>query len=235
MNGELLSLILPTYNEVENIGPLIQGLKEVLKGTNCPFEIIVVDDQSPDGTALKVKELSSADGRIKLFIREEERGLAKSIKYGLEKARGELILIMDTDFNHNPVYIPRMLDGLTGYDLIIGSRYVRGGGMPFSKIRYLTSLLANIFLKTVLALPFHDSLSGFLLLRKEVLKGMDRGKIFQGYGDYAIRFLYWADRKGFKAREIPVIYEERAGGKSKTKFFKISWQYLLTVLNIINP
>jgi len=233
MNKNLLSIILPTYNEAENIVPLINNIMDVMEKQKGPFEIIVIDDNSPDNTASKVKDEIN-DKRVKLYIRHKDRGLAKSVREGIEKSSGNLVLIMDTDFNHNPAYIPKMLDALTGYNLVIGSRYVKGGGMPISKIRYFISLFSNLFLRIVLALPYHDTLSGFLLFRREILNNLDRDKIFQGYGDYSIRLLSWTKHKTFKFKEIPVIYEERSGGKSKTNLFKVAIKYFITALDVLN-
>lgn len=229
---DLLSIILPTYNEVENIVPLVKEIITVLKKKKWPFEIIIVDDNSPDGTALDIKK-KLKDERVKLFIRLKDNGLAKSVREGIERASGELLLIMDADFNHDPIYIPRMLEVLPGYDLVIGSRYIKGGGMPFSKKRYLISLFSNLFLKMVLAFPYRDALSGFLLFRRKVLNGINKGKIFRGYGDYSIRFLYWTKLKGVKAKEVPVIYKKRRGGKTKTRLLKVMIQYLITTFDCL--
>lgn len=230
MDKNLLSVILPTYNEAENIIALIKNIVEVLERENHAFEIVVVDDNSPDGTALKVKN-ELKDERIKLFIRLKDKGLAKSIWEGIEKSSGKLILIMDTDFNHNPGYIPEMLEVLSGCDAVIGSRYVKGGGMPFSKARYFISLFSNLFLRIVLTLSYHDTLSGFLLLRRSILDDINEKRVFQGYGDYSIRLLYWVKLKGFKVKEIPVIYEQRPGGKSKTNLFTVGIKYFITAFD----
>ena len=226
-----MSIILPTYNEAETIVLLVKKIIEIMENEKRPFEIIVVDDNSPDGTALKVKK-ELKDERIKLFIRMEDKGLAKSIREGIDRSSGDRLLIMDTDFNHSPIYIPKMLEVLSGCDIVIGSRYVKGGGMPTSKVRHYISLFANLFLGIALGLPYHDTLSGFLLFRREILNDINKRKIFQGYGDYSIRFLYWVKLKGFKVKELPVIYDNRCGGKSKTNLFKVAIQYSITAYDI---
>lgn len=232
MSQNLLSVILPTYNEAENIVSLIREIVEILERENLNFEILVVDDNSPDGTALRVKD-TFKNGRIKLFVRRKDRSLAGSIREGIEKSSGNLILIMDTDFNHNPLYIPQMLKILPEYDIVIGSRYVRGGGMPISTSRYFISLFSNMFLRIVLRLPYRDTLSGFLLFRKNLLYGIHKDKIFHGYGDYSIRLLYWIKLRKARVKEIPVVYGQRGGGMSKTNLFKVGLQYLITVFDIL--
>jgi dolichol-phosphate mannosyltransferase len=229
-NTLLLSVILPTFNEVDNIIPLIREICEKLK--RIDYEIIVVDDDSPDSTANKVMQEYSNKTNIKTYIRTENPGLANSILFGLSKAVGRYICIMDTDFNHDPKDIPKMLATIPDADIVIGSRYIKGGGME-NRLRHYLSLIYNKFIKTVLNLPTYDNLSGFFVAdRRKILK-LDTTKIFSGYGDYFIVLLYLSNLSGYKIKEIPVFYKNRMYGFSKSKFFPMFIGYSKTVLKLI--
>ena len=232
-----VSIILPTYNEAGNIDKLVKALFKIFKNTHYKLEIIVVDDNSPDGTAKKIKQLPS-NLPIKLFIRKNQRGLATAILHGLKKSTGEIIVLMDTDFNHKPEDVLRLTKALEEEkaDLVIGSRYIKGGGMHVSEagtIQFLGSKYGNLFVNRILlGLPVHESLSGFLAFNKKVLKDLDLNKIFQGYGDYCIRLLYRVHRKGFILTEVPVVYGKRQYGQSKSRLFSMFIEYFKTAINL---
>ena len=159
--------------------------------------------------------------RLSLILRKEERGLATAIAKGIEQAQADIIAVMDTDFNHHPKDLPRLLEKIPEADMVIGSRYISGGGMKTSRFRYLGSWVFNIFIRLVLGSPIKDNLSGFLVFKKR--GGWLRLKnkaIFYGYGDYCIRLIHFARKAGFVIREVPVVYEFRLGGESKTNFIK---------------
>lgn len=228
----MISVILPTYNEKDSIIDLIEKIKRISSANEIDCEIIVVDDDSPDGTSQLVRKNFTGNNKVKLIVREKERGLATAIKTGLLKACGEIVVLMDTDFNHDPHDIPRLLVHCKDFDFVVGSRYVPGGGMLTSKFRFIASYLFNLFIRVILLVPIKDNLSGFLVFRKEIIKEFDLDKIFYGYGDYCIRLLYLARKKGFKIKEVPVIYKFRHGGESKTRFTKHFAEYILTVLRL---
>ena len=123
------SIILPTYNERENITELIQAIHTVMDGWDFDYQMVIVDDNSPDGTAAAVQRSFGGDERVALHVRTEGRGLATAIRYGIERAEGDIIVCMDTDFNHDPAMIPQMVKFLEFYDMVIGSRFVMRGGM----------------------------------------------------------------------------------------------------------
>ncbi|HMK64881.1 MAG TPA: glycosyltransferase, partial [Thermodesulfobacteriota bacterium] len=124
---------MPTYNEKENIGELIQTLLDVLGPLGIQPRIIVVDDNSPDGTAELISQRFSNRPEVILLVRKEERGLATAIAVGIERAQTDLVVVMDTDFNHHPKDLPRLLEKMSEADMVIGSRYVPGGGMKTSR------------------------------------------------------------------------------------------------------
>lgn len=231
-----VSVILPTYNEAGNIGQLILALIKQLQASISDFEIIVVDDNSPDGTARVVQTLISQNFPIKLIVRKHKRGLATAIYLGLKKASGKIIVLMDSDFNHSPKYLPQLIKPVLAskVDLVIGSRYISGGGMHVTeanRLQFWLSKWGNFFVnKIILHLPVHESLSGFVAFKKSVLKKINCSAVFQGYGDYCIRLLYQLNQVGCSLAEIPVVYGRRQWGQSKTRLLKVFIGYFKTAI-----
>jgi dolichol-phosphate mannosyltransferase len=162
-------------------------------------------------------------------VRTQERGLATAIQHGIIHATGDNIVVMDTDFNHDPAILPRMVQLLAYYDLVIGSRYVVGGGMEDRK-RYVYSLIYNTFVKIVLWHKIQDNLSGFFAIRRSALMPLDLTAIFRGYGEYFIRLNYAVLHRGYTVLEIPVFYKLRPHGSSKSNFGKMVRDYTLCAL-----
>ncbi len=227
-----LSVILPTYNEKASTGDLIDILLKIIKENTSDFEIIVVDDNSPDKTGYLIKERYGDNPHIHCLIRENERGLATAIKTGILNAKGDIVLVMDTDFNHDPQKIPEMFHLLSRYDVVSGSRYVQGGGILGPQYRYWCSYIFNFFVRITLGLNTRDNLSGFVAFKKEILANFDVDKVFSGYGDYYLRFLYRAQELKLNIIEIPVVYQTRRGGESKTNLIKHLVDYTSTVFKI---
>lgn len=243
----LVSVVLPTFNERDNILDLIEAIAAELEPTQMRYEVLVVDDASPDGTAQVVRaRFSLTDGgenewqgalsergTVRVVVRTQDKGLAKSIRHGLEIARGSTLVVMDTDFNHDPAMIPQMVDLLRYYDLVIGSRFVMRGGMEDS-LRYLMSFAYNIFIRALFRTQIQDNLSGFFAVRQERFFQLAHlfDKIFYGYGDYFIRLLLVAWRRDWKILEVPVFYILRRHGDSKTNFWRIFRDYTSAVLRL---
>lgn len=226
-----LSIILPTYNEKGNIIALIKSLKENLK--EYKKEIIVVDDNSPDGTGDQVNEFSKQDEEVKCIIRRDERGLASAILRGVIESSGDTLVFMDTDFSHHPKVIPSLLQYLNEYDIIFTSRYVQGGKfLETNKLKYNLSLILNIFIKTVLQIPVLDSTNGFFVAKKNILNGLELNKIFTGYGDYCFKLIYKLKNKNLKIKEIPFTYEQRGADTSKTSIIKHGASYIFQVIKL---
>lgn len=222
-----VSVVLPTYNESGNIGRLIAAIREAVTGASR-LEILVVDDDSPDGTA---KVAAGAGPEVRVIVRTQDRGLAKAIRRGIEEATGEVIVVMDTDFNHQPEMIPQMVDFLRYYDLVTGSRFTVGGGMEEHN-RYRLSFLFNFFCRLLLGTKLQDHLSGFFATRRETLLALDLDDIFGGYGDYFIRLLVESLARGSTVLEVPVYYPARVHGESKTKFVRTLVQYTRAVVRL---
>lgn len=239
-----VSVVLPTYNERDNICDLIDAIRQELEPLGWRFEILVVDDNSPDGTAEVVRtrfaavegcapSVASKPQLVRLCVRTSDKGLAKAIRHGLEIARGQTLVVMDTDFNHDPAMIPQMVDLLRYYDLVIGSRFVMRGGME-DMLRYRLSLFYNVFIRALLHTQIQDNLSGFFAVRRDRLLQLQPlfPRIFHGYGDYFIRLLLTAWRSNWKILEVPVFYILRRHGASKTGFWRIFRDYTAAVLRL---
>jgi dolichol-phosphate mannosyltransferase len=228
-----VSVVLPTYNECKNIVDLIDALEAQASSLVPYLQIVVVDDNSPDGTAEVVRQRIQKPGQahIDLHVRTEERGLASAIKYGLRHCEGDVVVVMDTDFNHDPQMIPQMIELLKYYDLVIGSRFVMGGGME-EELRYKFSFLYNLFIRVTIRTQIQDNLSGFFAMRRDKLMALDLDYIFRGYGEYFIRLLYVAWRQYYKMLEVPVFYVLRRHGQSKSRFLNMLRDYTLCVLGL---
>lgn len=225
------SIILPTYNEKDNIVELIQAIFTTLEPQQLDFEIVVVDDNSPDGTPEAVRQNFGNDERVKLFVRTEERGLATAIRYGIRHATGDILVFMDTDFNHDPAIIPQMIKFLEYYDIIIGSRFVMAGGME-DRFRQFSSQIYNYGIRLLFGTPVHDNLSGFFSMYRDKLETLDLDQIYYGYGDYFIRLLMVANKRNYRMLEIPVFYRLRLHGHSKTQFISILSQYSRALISL---
>ncbi|CAN5703146.1 hypothetical protein BH10CHL1_BH10CHL1_21550 [soil metagenome] len=239
-----VSIILPTYNERDNICDLIEAIHQKLEPSGFAYEVLIMDDNSPDGTAQVVREhFKLAAGApelgkvgnsiVRLCVRTQNKGLANSIRDGLERANGQTLVVMDTDFNHDPAMIPQMVDLLRYYDLVIGSRFVMRGGME-DVARYRASLLYNVFIRALFQTQIQDNLSGFFAVRRDRFFQLAPkfDKIFYGYGDYFIRLLLMAWRSNWKILEVPVFYILRRHGESKTGFWDIFRDYTKAVLKL---
>jgi dolichol-phosphate mannosyltransferase len=228
----MVSVVLPTFNERDNIVVLIEELRSRLSGFEHNYEILVVDDQSPDGTAGAVTAAFAKDPRVHLIVRRDKPGLAYSIREGIERSTGAIILVMDTDFNHRPADAVLLMQVAQHVDLAIGSRFIFGGGMADRRRHYL-SYFYNIFLRLMLGTRMDENLSGFFAIKRERILELDFDKIFWGYGDYFFRLLLLSQRKQFLHVEVPVFYGERTGGESKTAFVRIFAKYTYEVFHLV--
>src|SRR5258706_6164134 len=207
-----VSVVLPTYNEGGNIVALVQAILQIIPA-GYSTEIVVVDDNSPDGTYAKVVETFAADTRVVPILRTSDRGFAKSIRTGIERATGDKVIVMDTDFTHDPVEIPRLLHVAQVYDMVSASRFCPGGAMQDLQ-HYLASLAFNWFLRVELRTQVQDNLGGYFVLDRAFLARLPSDRIFYGYGEYYFRLLHFAQRARAKIVEIPAVYALRTSGAS---------------------
>lgn len=209
-------VIIPTYNEKENIENVIKRVVDL----KTPFDILVVDDSSPDGTSQIVKELQKSLPQLHLEVRKEKDGLGKAYTHGFKWAlqrNYQFIFEMDADLSHNPDDLPKLLDALkNGNDVAIGSRYSHGVNVvnwPMSRV--LLSFIASKYARFVTRLPINDATAGFVGYRRIVLETLNLDNIkFKGYG-FQIEMKFKAWKKNFKLIEVPIIFTNRVAGESK--------------------
>lgn len=225
-----ISVILPTYNESGNIVELIRAIMENIPD-KYEYEIIVVDDNSPDGTFKLVAKSFSDNSRIKSILRMQDRGFAKSIRAGIENSKGELILVMDTDFTHDPGEIPKLLHVSEVYDLVSGSRFCPGGNMQDRK-HYLASLFFNWFIRIIIHTQVQDNLGGYFITWRKRINMLPFDKIFFGYGEYFFRLLHYAQKDKLSIVEIPACYNVRKVGSSKSNFIKMLFTYTSAAIKL---
>ena len=215
-----LLIVIPTYNEAQNIAGLIHRIQCILGSTLAPH-ILVVDDSSPDGTRDIVTALArqAYPGRISTLCRPAKMGLASAyvsgFRWGLARDF-EAIVEMDADFSHDPIYLPRMATALRRHDFIVGSRYTAGGGVRgWRAWRRIVSRGGSLYAQAILGLPIGDLTGGYNLWSRMVLEhiGLDRIRS-DGYS-FQIELKYRAVRQGFRGLEIPIIFEDRFAGHSK--------------------
>ena len=209
-------IMIPTYKEKENIALLIEGLRKL----SIPdLTIVVVDDNSPDGTVKIVKDLMKGASDLELIVRKQNRGRAfaeiEGLKYCVREG-ADYVIEMDADFSHNPDYIPVMLEKIRDCDVVIGSRFVKGGRLVRTGfIRNMITNCARIYMHLVLGLRAQDPTSGFRCFRAEVLKSINlECTISDGFA-VVQEVLYKAHRRGYSIIEIPIVFEDRVRGKSK--------------------
>ncbi len=211
------SVIVPTYNEKENIEPLIERLLDL----PVKIQVIVVDDNSPDGTGDIADRMAEKNpGRVEVVHRESKLGLGTAYIAGFNHAiqqQSDLVITMDADFSHPPENIPAMLDKIqAGYDLVIGSRYIPGGkAVECTLPRKILSWGANAFARIALGLTAHDTTAGFRCYRREVLESIDLKHIFSNGYSFLIEMLYKVQRQGWLVGEVPIVFHNRRQGVSK--------------------
>lgn len=234
MQKNKISVILPTYNEKDNIVTLIEQLAKQLNDRD--YEIIVVDDNSPDGTSDKVREAMKRFSKLKLLTRTSDRGLVPSIKDGIKMSTGNIYVWMDADLSMSPSLIKQFEEKINlGADLVLGSRYILGGGIKgedtnqkktsFFKVwrnlyhsedSYISTMISrygNRLLKWLLNCSISDFSSGYFGVKKEIIKKIE---LDGGIVDYCVSLVYKAKMKGLNVVEVPMKLAPRRNGKSKT-------------------
>lgn len=211
-----VSIVLPTYNEEHNIREMISLLLKHVK--DC--EVIVSDDDSPDGTWKIVQGISRKDKRVRLIRRFKDKGVGPSIMDGLKAAKGEYLVWMDADLTMPPSLVPQMVSLLKKHDVVIGSRYAQGGSDKRGFVRVITSRLINLLANVVLNFDVLDYDSGFVAVRRWVLNNVSFNP--SGHGEYCIEFLYKCTKKGYSVKELGYVFRERTMGESKTSRYIFS-------------
>ncbi len=217
-------IVIPTYNEIQNLRGLTESVFQVVDTKASLFgvdrvEILIVDDNSPDGTGGLADELAKKEPRISVLHRQQKNGLGKAyvagFAWGLDRGF-DAICEMDADFSHNPSYLPEFWRLLKDHDVVVGSRYVDGGGVRNWGIgRKVISRGGSIYARTILGMPLQDMTGGFNAWRRKVLETVDISNLrSEGYA-FQIELKWRAWKKGFKLVEFPILFEDRFAGKSK--------------------
>ncbi len=233
-------VIIPTYNERENLTHLVPQVLDL----DPSLSILVVDDNSPDGTGELADEMARETGRVHVLHREGKLGLGSAyvagFRWALENTEAEFIYEMDADFSHDPKYLLPML-GIARdeeADLVVGSRYVGGGAnvVNWPIRRLILSYGANVYARLVTGLPLRDSTGGYKCFRRRVLESIDLGQIrSDGYG-FQIEMNFHAWKRGFRIRELPIVFVDRHSGTSKmdrkiiVEAFWLVWKLRLSSL-----
>jgi dolichol-phosphate mannosyltransferase len=209
-------VILPTYNEAENLERIVGAVLEQLPASR---RILIVDDNSPDGTGEIADRLAEADDSIGVLHRAQKEGLGPAYLAGFRvalDAGAERIIEMDADFSHDPSYLPKLIGATDHFDLAIGSRYVPGGGVTdWGPMRRFISRGGSSYARLALGLPIRDLTGGFKCFRREVLEAINLETIeARGYA-FQVETTYRAIRAGFRVVEIPIVFKDRADGTSK--------------------
>ena len=209
-------LVLPTYDEAGNIEGIVEAVLAKLPHT---ARVLIVDDNSPDGTGEIADRIAAREQRVATIHRPRKEGLGPAYIEGFRRALAdgaELVLEMDADFSHDPAYLPRLLDAASRADLVIGSRYVAGGGVTdWGVARRLISRGGSAYARLVLGLSVRDLTGGFKCFRREVLEAIDLDTIrSRGYA-FQVETTYRAIRLGFDVVEVPIVFRDRRAGSSK--------------------
>jgi len=213
-------IILPTYNEIDNIGHIIPKIKYALPDAH----ILVVDDNSPDGTSKHVKDIEL--NNVFVMDRHKKEGLGKAYIAGFKwalKRDYDLIFEMDADFSHHPKYLDNFMDAAEHADVVIGSRYIKGGGIEdWPMHRLLLSKFGNIGARLIAGIPVKDCTSGFKCFKRKVLESINFSKISSSGYSFQVEMNYHVLQHGFKIKEIPITFTDRKRGESKmsTKIVK---------------
>lgn len=222
-------VIVPTYNEKENI----QAVIERLRALRIQSDILIIDDNSPDGTAQIVRNLQQKFENIHLLERPEKSGLGTAYVMGFQWALErdyEYILEMDADLSHNPDDVPRLIEECeSGYDLVVGSRYCKGVNViNWPMKRLLLSYFANFYTQFITRMPLKDATAGFKCIRRNVLESINLSRVKSSGYSFQIEMDFRAWDLGFKVTEIPIVFVERTEGKSKMSR-NIVWEAIFMV------
>lgn len=221
-------IIIPTYNELENLPRLLP----VVLSKDSTINILIVDDNSPDGTASFVEGEMKKDNRIHIIKRPSKQGLGTAYIAGFKFAlqnQFDLIFEMDADFSHDPNEIPKFLEEIKKSDVVLGSRYITGVNViNWPMRRLLLSWFANFYTRVITGMSVHDATGGFKCFRKEVLQAIDLDKVTSNGYAFQIEMTFKAWKKGFRIKEIPIIFMDRVKGKSKMSK-KIVWEAVFMV------
>ena len=227
-----VSVVLSTYNERENLSKLIPIIETVFVRNGIVGEIVVVDDNSPDGTSEVAKEMGKRFGNVRLLWRPGKLGPGSAHADGYKFAKGNIIVGMDTDFSHSPYDIPRFVAKVReGFDVVAGCRYTGGGQYEVKSFQTLkksvASRLGNILIRILSGVPIHDFTTAFRGVRREVVQNV--GTVSKG-NSFFMEFIIKSYREGYSVTELPIVFRDRVAGKSKLSLGKQSFKMISDLL-----
>ena len=213
-------LIIPTYNEAENVGPIVRAVaEEMSKVAAGEFRVLIVDDNSPDGTGKLADALAQELDAVEVMHRTGKSGLGRAYIAGFERALAggaDLVIEMDADFSHDPKHLGVLIGAADDADLVLGSRYVPGGAVQnWGFVRKLISRGGSRYARFVLGIKVHDLTGGFKCIRRQVLETIDLDSVRADGYVFQIEVTYRAIRSGFRVREVPILFVDRIHGSSK--------------------
>jgi dolichol-phosphate mannosyltransferase len=226
-------VMIPTYNERESIGPLVQDILAL--PVEDELSVLVVDDSSPDGTAGEVMDIGERDPRLRLLLRREKRGRGSAGIEGFRKALdlgADFVVEMDGDGSHQPLFIPSLLQAAQSHDLVLGSRFVKNGkDADRPPHRRLVTFLVRHFIRRLFSVPVSDVSSGYRCFRREVLEKVGLDSLISTGPSIVLEILYKAHRLGFTIVEVPIVFVDRKKGKTKLTGLTL-WRTLLMAIRI---
>jgi len=230
----LVSVVLSTYNERENLAKLVPIIENVFEKNGIVGEIVVVDDSSPDGTSEVAIELGRKFGNVRLLSRPGKLGPGSAHADGYKFASGDVIVGMDTDFSHSPYDIPRFVAKVReGFDVVVGCRYIRGGQYEVKSFQTLkksvASRLGNILIGLLSGVPMHDFTTALRGIRRDVVHKVQTSS--KG-NSFFMEFIVKSYREGYRMTELPIVFRDRVAGKSKLSLGKQSFKMLFDLLNL---
>ncbi len=234
LRTELISVVLSTYNERENLSKLIPVIETILANNHIIGEIVVVDDNSPDGTSDVARDFGRKYGNVRLLWRPGKLGPGSAHADGYRFAAGEIIVGMDTDFSHSPYDIPRFVAKIRdGFDMVVGARYIKGGQYQVNSLQTLkksvASRLGNIIIRLLSGVPVHDFTTALRAVTREVVQNVET----ESKGNsFFMEFIIKAYREGYRTTEVPIVFRDRIAGKSKLSLGKQSLRMILDLLKL---
>ena len=231
--GSRTLVVIATYNERENIGPLVTMVREYAPGS----AVLVIDDNSPDGTGAEVRRMALGDGRVKLLERPRKLGLGTAYLAGFREAIAggfDRVLTMDADFSHHPRHLPEILGRAVnpGVDVVIGSRYVAGGGVAgWPLYRRILSFGANTFARLVLRLQPHDCTGAYRCYSRRAVEALEQGSVVSNGYSSLLELVWRCQQAGFVIAEVPITFADREFGESKVSRSEI-FRGVTTVLRL---
>ena len=216
----IVSFVIPTLNEHGNITRLIKKINDITKKHEISNEIIVIDDNSTDGTIEDIKNLQKHQKNLKLIVRKKPLGIGSAHLVGYNLTNGDLIISMDADLSHPPEKIPDVIEKIKiGYDIVVTSRYIKGGGTDKNYINQVISKIGSYFLSTTFGIKIKDFSTGYRAIRKEIWNKIKNYE-YSNKNNFLIESIFYAHKNGAKITDIPIFFKEREIGESKTPLLR---------------